>query len=105
MFKSIIPSTPQGKILLIKFIAGIAVGVLAFFIYGRVRGLQLFFITITLYTLISIALIDLAAKAKPGFNLGFYAFFKGIMTYYVALYLTWLTLNIAFGGQVVILTR
>ena len=101
MLKVMLPSTPQGKILAVKFAGGVLAGVLAYFTAEYLTGPQLFMLTLALYTVISLGLMDLARKASPKISLSFYAFFKGFLTYYIALYLTWLTINVMCGGEVV----
>uniref|UniRef100_A0A7J3ZL17 Uncharacterized protein n=1 Tax=Fervidicoccus fontis TaxID=683846 RepID=A0A7J3ZL17_9CREN len=86
--------TPQGRILLIKAIAGCVIGLMATPLFSML-GPRLFLLaTLAIYTIISYATINVAKKANPPINVYTYTFFKGFLTYYVAMFLSWTTVYI-----------
>ncbi len=87
--------TPQGKILLIKGLSGIFTGILVTFLYNRfLTGPQTFTLTVLIYTVISFLVSGIARQVNPPISIGLYSFFKGIMTFYISLFLTWLSIYI-----------
>jgi len=94
MLKSLLEEiTPQGRILLLKALLGALLGATAHPLLSilHMSPRYFFLLTIAAYTLLSYATVGLAKRANPPVDVYLYAFFKGFLTYYVALLLVWFT--------------
>ena len=86
--------TPQGQILLIKAVIGCAIGLIATPLFSMLGSRLFLLTTLALYTIISYSTINIAKKANPPINVYTYTFFKGFLTYYIAMFLSWTTIYI-----------
>ena len=94
MLKVKLKITPQGQILLIKAVIGCFIGLIATFLLNMLGPRYFILTTLALYTIISYSTVSIAKKANPPVNVYTYTFFKGFLTYYIAMFLSWTTIFI-----------